>query len=122
MARGSVISVQLGHNPGVATPAELSERLAAVEGVIEAPSQFGHSVGFWYDGKEVGHLEGEIEGMVEVEIRLGRKQISARRAELKADERIELRRNASDWLTIGCRTAADVDDVVELLGSAVAAS
>jgi hypothetical protein len=92
-----------------------AERLAAVAGVVEAPSQFGHPVGYWLDGKEVGHLEGDAAEFVEVEIRLGRKLISARRTELKADARIELRRNTSDWLTIGCRTKADIEDAVKLL-------
>lgn len=106
----------------MATTAQVSARMASVEGVAEAPSQFGHPVAFWYGGKEVAHLEGETDGVVEVEIRLGRKHISARRQAFNADERVELRPSTSDWMTIGCRIEPDIADAVELLRVAVGAT
>ena len=64
---------------------------------------------YWVDAHQMANLVGDST----IALRLTRKVISAHRARLKADERVELR-GSSDWIGVTVAKAADVDLVVEL--------
>jgi hypothetical protein len=96
---------------------ELREELCRIDGVVESDSAFTHDQAFWVNGKEIAHFEGENA----MDIRLTRAEISARRAALRQDPRIELRPNSSDWLTVSYPEDADHEFVVALVEIAVAA-
>ena len=74
----------------------IRKTLLGIEGVEESGSIFGDGDGFWVNGTQIAHIldDGEME------LRLTKAQISEHRARLKADERVELRKSASDWLTV----------------------
>jgi hypothetical protein len=91
--------------------------LLAIDGVAESAGAFTDAPAFWVNGKEVAHWHGDDA----LEVRLTKRVISEQRARLKADPRIELRRNASDWLTINLGSPKDVDLVAELAELAAAA-
>jgi hypothetical protein len=60
--------------------------MLSIDGVIESPSAFGDAEAFWVNGKQVGHFrEDDV-----LELRLTRAAISAQRARLKTDARVEL--------------------------------
>lgn len=95
----------------------LADRLAAIGGVVEGDSAFKDGPGFWVNGKEIAHFEGDSA----IDLRLSRAEIRARRAELRADARITLRTSSSDWLTISFASVADEDFVCTLAEVAAAA-
>lgn len=74
----------------------LRDAIAAIDGVIEAPSRYKESLAYWVNGKEIAHFESEEF----LDIRLTRAEIRARRAELKASPAVELRPSTSDWITV----------------------
>jgi hypothetical protein len=90
-----------------------------VDGVIESPSAFGtdEDVAYWVNGKEIAHWDRDGS----IDVRLTRKGISGRRAELKTDARVDLRRSGSDWVQIRCTSRKDVPFVLELFEAAVEA-
>ena len=92
-------------------PARLWRKLAKVDGVHEGASIFGETDddrAFFVNGKQV---VGEIHG--ELEIRVTRAVISANRAWLKVDPRVELRKS-SDWLTVHLNGPTDDELAVQL--------
>jgi hypothetical protein len=97
----------------------LRKAFRAVDGVLESPSALGtdEDIAYWVNGKEIAHWDRDGS----IDIRLTRKGISARRAELKADERVDLRRSGSDWVQVRCATRKDVPLVLDLFEAAVAA-
>jgi luciferase-like monooxygenase len=95
----------------------LREALCQVDDVIESESAFKDELAFWANGKEIAHFEGDHA----VDIRLTRRQISARRAELRADPRVVLRPGSSDWLTVEFHSEEDERFVVGLVEIAAAA-
>lgn len=92
----------------------VKDRLAKIAGVAVSDSMFGDGDAFWVNGKEIAHFEGA--GVIE--LRLTKVEISARRAALKADDRVELRRSGADWITIRFRSHADAAFVAELVAVA----
>lgn len=90
-----------------------------VDAVLESPSAFGtdEDIAYWVNGKEIAHWDRDGG----IDIRLTRKGISARRAELKADERVNLRRSRSDWVQVHCASRKDVALVMDLFEEAVEA-
>lgn len=96
----------------------LLAKLAALDGVSCAPSQFSDRPAYWVSGKEIAHVEGDG---VSLDLRLTRAAISARRARLKADPRVTLRRSGGDWLELRMEAAGDVAFGLELCALAVAA-
>jgi len=88
----------------------LTAALSRIDGVIEAESVFRPGPGFWAGGKEIAHFDGPGG----VDLRLTRAEIRARRAELRADPRVELRSSSSDWVTITVSSPADEDFVIGL--------
>jgi Family of unknown function (DUF5519) len=95
----------------------LTTALSRIDGVIEAESAFRPGPGFWAGGKEIAHFDGPNA----IDLRLTRAEIRARRAELRADPRIELRSSSSDWVTITIGSPADEDFVIGLAEVAAAA-
>jgi hypothetical protein len=95
---------------------KLRRALAAVDGVEESDSAFKDDVGYWVNGKEIAHFEGDRA----IDIRLTRAVIRDRRAALRADPRVRLRASSSDWLTVEL-SGADMAFVVELVEAAAAA-
>ncbi|MEY2452600.1 MAG: hypothetical protein QOD92_2174 [Acidimicrobiaceae bacterium] len=93
----------------------LEGRLAEIAGVTISESMFGHGDAYWVNGKEVAHFEGPAA----IEVRLTRSVISERRAMLKADERVDLRRSGADWITVRFATPEDAAFVSELVATAV---
>jgi hypothetical protein len=94
----------------------IRKSLLAIKGVQESGSIFGDGDGFWVNGTQVAHIldDGKME------LRLTKAQISEHRARLKADERVELRKGASDWLTVRWSKPADVALISELAEIAAA--
>lgn len=95
----------------------LAARLRRFEDVIEADSAFQPGQGYWVNGKEIAHLDEDDV----LDLRLTRNVIRERRAELKADPRVTLRRSGSDWVEVRFRTLADVEFAAILMEQAVAA-
>jgi len=96
---------------------KLRQALAAIDGVEESDSAFKDDVGYWVNGKEIAHFEGERA----IDIRLTRAVIRDRRAGLTADPRVRLRASGSDWLTVELTGRGAVAFVVELVEAAAAA-
>jgi hypothetical protein len=79
----------------------------------------GSGNALWVGEREIMHFHSDNA----VDVRLTRREIAARRAELRADDRVTLRRSASsDWLEIEMHSAKDVDFVVALLRIAAEAN
>jgi hypothetical protein len=95
------------------------ETLCEIDGVIESSSAFGsdEDIAFWVNGKEIAHFECDTA----LDIRLTRKLISEHRPRLKADPRITLRRNSSDWLTVTFQVDEDLSFLAELAELAASA-
>jgi hypothetical protein len=86
------------------------------DGVVEAGSAFGHEQGWWVNGTEIGHFDSDGR----LDLRLTRAVISEQRANLKADADVELRRSASDWISVRL-TTANLTAVLERFEEAAAA-
>ncbi len=97
----------------------LRKAMRGMDGVLESPSAFGtdEDIAYWVNGKEIAHWDRDGS----IDIRLTRRGISERRAELKADDRVLLRRSSSDWLQVRCDSRRDVALVLELFEAAVSA-
>ncbi len=93
--------------------------LCEIDGVEEGSSVFtdDDAPALWVDGKQIAHFVAPDA----LEVRLTKRNISAERAALKADPRVSLRRNASDWLTVRFARATDLVFVHELVVRAAAA-
>jgi hypothetical protein len=91
--------------------------LLAIDGIVESAGVFNEGDAFWVDGTQVAHFMDDTL----VEIRLTKGEISARRATLRADTRVELRRSASDWLKLHLTSPKDADLAAELVAIAAAA-
>jgi Family of unknown function (DUF5519) len=92
----------------------LRDAIAAIDGVIEAPSRYKESLAYWVNGKEIAHFESEDA----LDIRLTRAVISAHRAELKASPEVRLRPSTSDWITVRTTDARFVLRLVEFAAEA----
>lgn len=94
--------------------------LAEVPGLMEGPSTFASddlARAYWAGGKQIVNLF----SAERVELRLTKPVIRAQRDRLRDDPRVELRPNASDWVTVVVSRAADAGLVVELAQWAAAA-
>ena len=90
-------------------------RLGDIPLMDEGESVFSEGPAYWVNAKQVAHLMGP--GVLE--LRLTKAAISERRAALKADPRVELRRSGSDWLLLRFTSDADIEFAAHL--AAVAA-
>jgi hypothetical protein len=64
----------------------------------------------WCNGKEIAHFDADDL----VDLRLTKAVIRELRPELRSDGRVELRKNASDWIRVRISSASDVAFVAEL--------
>jgi len=80
---------------------------------------FTEGQAIWCGTREVAHFH---DGTGELEVRLTKAVVRERRAALKADTRITLRKNASDWIAFTIETKADQDDALALVRAAVDAN
>ncbi len=95
----------------------LRKSLLSIDGVVESPGIFGDGDAFWVNGKQIAHFRDEDV----LELRLRRRAISAQRARLKDDPRVELRAGASDWIQIHVISNADLPFILELAEQAAEA-
>lgn len=88
----------------------MRKSLLGIDGVVESPGIFYEEDAFWVNGKQIAHFrEDDV-----LELRLTRRAISAQRARLKDDPRVELRAGSSDWIRIHFISDADLGFVLEL--------
>lgn len=80
-----------------------------IDGVICSPSAFSDADAWWVNGKEIAHLD---DGHT-VDIRIGRKHISARRDDL----RVRARSKGSDWCEVDVTEVALIEERSELVAS-----
>src|SRR5262245_12319834 len=85
-------------------PQALRKLLLAIPGVIEAPNVFGEDDAFWINGTQIAHWRDQFT----LELRLTKKLIRERRAELKQDPRVILRQGSSDWIMLHFDSRDDV--------------
>jgi len=93
----------------------LRKALLAIPGVVESPGVFNDADAFWINGTQIAHWRDEWT----LELRLTKKVISQRRAELKQDARVQLRPGASDWIMLHFDGR---DDVIFVARLAIAAA
>jgi Family of unknown function (DUF5519) len=91
--------------------------LLRIDGIAESGSAFSDGDAFWVNGTQIAHFKGDDT----IELRLTRREISARRAELKSDHRVILRPRGADWMTVRFTSPRDVEWIVELARVAAAA-
>jgi hypothetical protein len=105
---------------GTTLATRLKRRLRDIDAVDEGSSIFSEDEavpGYFVDGKQIAHFYAPDV----VEIRLTKALIRADRERLKADTRVELRKNSSDWLKVRFKTSADLAFIVDLVEAASAA-
>jgi hypothetical protein len=73
----------------------------------------------WCGTREVAHFHDDSG---ELEVRLTKAVVRERRAELKTDARVTLRKSASDWIAFEISSRADEDDALALVRAAVEAN
>lgn len=85
---------------------ELLERCCnQAEGVAIGEGAFGPGPALWVGKREVAHFDDERT----LDVRLTKAGIRLRRDELRADDRITLRKSSSDWLELTVKTDDDVE-------------
>jgi hypothetical protein len=87
----------------------------AIDGAELGDAVFSEGHALWVGTREMAHAHGENT----VEIRLTKDGIRARRVELRADGRVKLRKNASDWIEFDIVDERDETDAFELVCIAV---
>lgn len=97
---------------------EVLRRGALLGGVTPGDGAFAPGPALWVGRREVAHVDRDGR----LDLRMTRSEIRARRADLRADDRVELRDNGSDWLSLSVTEERDVTDALEFLGAAVAAN
>jgi hypothetical protein len=98
-------------------PARVRRALLKIDGVVEAPGVFNEGDAMWVNGTQIAHFIDDHQ----MEIRLTKREISSHRPRLKADSRVELRKNASDWMKVTITSPSDLPFVVELAELAASA-
>jgi hypothetical protein len=93
----------------------LRNALLAIPGVVESPGVFGQGDAFWINGSQIAHWRDPYT----LELRLTKRLIRERRAELKQDARVILRAGTSDWLMLHFDSR---DDVIFAARLAIAAA
>ena len=94
------------------------ERVAELEGAAFGEGAFAGGPAVWVGKREVAHFDADGA----LDLRLTRQVIRARRPELSSDDRVALRKNTSDWLSLKIRTKADEEFALSLAGVAIAAN
>jgi hypothetical protein len=88
----------------------LWDELGRIPGMLEGESVFSEGLAYWVNGKQVAHFIDDER----MELRLTKPVIREMRAPLKADERVELRASASDWIVVRVREEPDMGFIVGL--------
>jgi len=94
------------------------ERCAAIKGARIGDGAFSPGPAVWVGTREVAHFDGPGE----LDVRLTRGAIHARRSELRNDDRVELRAGTSDWIRVRTRSQNDRDHAFTLVKDAVVAN
>lgn len=98
---------------------DLLERVAGkAEGVALGEGAFAPGPALWVGKREIAHFDAERT----LDLRLTKAVIRDRRAELKADSRVELRPGASDWIELDLASPADEAWAIALVADAVDAN
>ncbi|MDP9235938.1 MAG: DUF5519 family protein [Chloroflexota bacterium] len=95
----------------------LRTALLRIDGIAESGSAFSKGDAFWINGTQIAHFMSDDT----IELRLTRREISARRAQLKPDHRVVLRPSGADWMTLLFTSPRDVEWIIELARVAAAA-
>jgi len=98
--------------------ARVIDGIGGIDGVAIGESAFSDGPGVWVGKREIAHFDDDNT----LDVRLTKAAIRSRRDALRADERITMRPNASDWLEIRITTDADVEFAVSLVTDAAAAN
>lgn len=88
------------------------------DGVAVGEGAFAPGPALWVGTREVAHFDSERT----LDVRLTKSAIRRRREELKGEDRVSLRRGASDWLEITIESAEDLVWAMRLVLDAVAAN
>lgn len=94
------------------------ERLASVPGASLGEGAFSPGPAIWAGRREVAHFDSD--GALDV--RLTKAAIRQRRPELKANPRVTLRANSSDWIEFDLTDGDAGDEAVALVQAALAAN
>lgn len=88
------------------------------DGATIGDGAFGDGPALWVGTREIAHFDDERT----LDIRLTKAEIRRRRDELKADERVTLRRNSSDWLEVRVDSDADTEWAGSIVVAAIEAN
>jgi hypothetical protein len=97
---------------------EFIKRCAALDGAALGEGAFGPGPAVWVGTREVAHFDHDRT----LDVRLTKAVIRARRAELKPDNRVSLRKSSSDWLEVTIGSQSDATFALGLVQDAVAAN
>ena len=100
-------------------PVFLERCAGEIPGAQIGDGVFTKGPAIWSGTREVAHFHDESG---ELEVRLTKPVVRARRADLKSDPRVTLRRSASDWVSFAIAVPADEDDALELVRVAIDAN
>lgn len=90
-------------------------RCSTLDGAAPGDGAFAPGPAVWVGRREAAHVDADGR----VDVRLTRPAIRARRAALRADDRITLRAAGSDWLTVTVTRESDWHRAVGLITEAV---
>ncbi len=90
--------------------ARVWSELGRINGMLEGESVFSEGPAYWVNGKQVVHFIDDER----LELRLTKPVIREMRADLRTDERVELRISASDWIIVRAADDEGIELVVEL--------
>ncbi len=88
------------------------------EGTAMGAGAFAPGPALWVGRREIAHFDDERT----LDVRLTKAVIRQRRDEFESDERIALRRNASDWLEVSIGSADDAEWARRVVRDAVEAN
>lgn len=88
------------------------------DGVAVGEGAFAPGPALWVGTREVAHFDDQRA----LDVRLTKEVIRSRRAELRGDDRVTLRRGSSDWVEITVESDDDIAWATELVLVAVAAN
>jgi hypothetical protein len=98
--------------------AELEAKIAALPGVEERVSRYGHGRSFAAGGREIAHFHGETR----MDVRLTREEIRRRRADGTLDPRLVTRGAYSEWVEVTVTDTRDLAFALSLVEEAIRAN
>ena len=97
---------------------ELFERIREIPEAVVSEGAFGPGDAVWVGRREVAHFD----AAGNLDLRMTRAVIRARRDALREDPRIVLRPGQSDWMEVNIATPEDVEFAAGLIREAVIAN